>query len=52
VHPSSLAFGGATLLELCLSASRRAKVPIGVHLDHAHDEKDIRVRNYLEEFCL
>lgn len=35
LHPKAYDLGGAGFLHLCLAYSRRAKVPICVHLDHA-----------------
>lgn len=32
--PAALAYGGAALVDLCLSAARHATVPVSVHLDH------------------
>eukprot|EP00899_Mesostigma_viride_P017304 jgi/Mesvir1/25575/Mv01806-RA.4 len=41
IHPSSLQFGGAALVACCAEAARSACVPIGVHLDHGSDERQI-----------
>src|SRR5262249_17786002 len=43
VHPAALRHGGEPLLALCLAAARVSACPIGVHLDHAATESDIRL---------
>lgn len=36
IHPSSLKYGGSSLVALCVEAARSAAVPIAVHLDHSN----------------
>lgn len=36
--PAALTYGGAPLIDLCLSAARHASVPVTVHLDHCASE--------------
>jgi len=43
LHPSALAYGGEPLIALCLTAARRASVPIAVHLDHSSSAEHIRM---------
>jgi tagatose 1,6-diphosphate aldolase GatY/KbaY len=38
VLPRALEIGGETLIAACLEASRRASVPLSVHLDHCRSE--------------
>lgn len=42
IHPSSLKYGGAPLVSLCLEAARSAAVPMSVHLDHSTSAEAIR----------
>lgn len=42
IHPSSLKYGGAPLVSLCLSAAEAAAVPMSVHLDHSTSTDAIR----------
>lgn len=41
VHPVSLQFGGAPLLDLLKSFKRHATVPVFVSLDHSEHERDV-----------
>ncbi len=42
VHPGAYAYGGIPLVDACLAAAEMARVPVGVHLDHADDRAAIR----------
>lgn len=43
LHPGSLAYGGKSLVALCLSAADEAAAPMSVHLDHSASAEDIRL---------
>jgi tagatose 1,6-diphosphate aldolase GatY/KbaY len=41
IHPGALKHGGLSLVALCLTAAREAKIPLSVHLDHSASVNDI-----------
>jgi tagatose 1,6-diphosphate aldolase GatY/KbaY len=42
MHPTAIEFGGPALVALCVAAASEARVPAGVHLDHATSEGEIQ----------
>jgi tagatose 1,6-diphosphate aldolase GatY/KbaY len=42
VHPAALHFAGPELLSLCIASAQRARVPVGVHLDHSTSATEIK----------
>jgi len=42
MHPTAIEFGGPALVALCIAAATEARVPAGVHLDHATAEDEIQ----------